>query len=78
VAFYYGVKEMIKKKFVLEFDEEPALVFVQRKFGTAVGDAEFYQDGKKVNGWRTLSIDAGIDDLTTHQVEFITGATKEK
>jgi hypothetical protein len=67
--------EKMKKKFILEFDEEPALVFIQHKTGSIVGDAELYQDGIKVKGWRDLSIRASVDDFTTHEVEYITGQT---
>jgi hypothetical protein len=69
---------MMKNKFVLEFDEEPALVFVQKKTSAGIRDAELYQDGEAVRGWRELTIRAAIHDITTHEVEYITGQTKAK
>lgn len=74
--FIQGVEEAhMKRKFTLEFDEAPPLVFVQNRLGN---DFELYQDGKKVNGIRSLSINAGYDDFTTHEVEYMTGKTKEE
>jgi hypothetical protein len=69
-----GVEKM-KKKFILEFDEEPALVFVQHKVGD-IRNSDLYEDGKEVKGWRTIVIRGGLDEPTTHEIEFITGATK--
>lgn len=66
----------MKKKFILEFDEEPALVFIQHKSGSISGDAHLYQDGQEVKGWRNVVIRCGIDEITTHEVEYVTGATK--
>jgi hypothetical protein len=65
------------KKFVLEFDEEPALVFVQHKTGD-IQNAEFYQDGKEVKGVVALRIEAEIDHFTTHSIGYMTGATKSE
>ncbi|WP_256846925.1 hypothetical protein [Paenibacillus sp. Pae108] len=47
----------IKKKFRLEheFDEAPALVFIQEKVGSGF---RLYQDGKEVEGIRSIHIDA--------------------
>jgi hypothetical protein len=63
------------RKFVLEFDEAPPLVFVQNKVGS---DFTLYQDGKNVRGIRSLKIYAGYDEATTHEVEYLTGKTKEE
>ncbi|MBT2727847.1 hypothetical protein J7E63_12950 [Bacillus sp. ISL-75] len=62
-----------KDKFVLELDREPALVFVQEslKRGFTV-----FQDGKEVKGIRNIKIYSGFDSATTHEIEFLTGATK--
>lgn len=65
----------MKRKFVLEFDEAPPLIFVQNRVGS---DCVLYQDGKKVNGIRSLRIYAGYDDATTHEITYLTGATKEE
>lgn len=70
-----GVRRMEeKKKFVLEFDEAPALVFVQEKVGSQCG---IYQDGKEVKGVRNVRIYAAYDEATTHEIEYLTGATKQ-
>lgn len=66
----------MKKKFILEFDEEPALVFIQHKSGSITGDAQLFQDGREVKGWRSVVIRCGSDEITTHEVEYVTGATK--
>lgn len=63
-----------KKKFILEFDEPPALVFVQRNEKAV---CELYQDGEKVNGIRSLRIYTAFDEPTTHEVEYLTGMTKQ-
>jgi hypothetical protein len=63
----------MRKKIVLEFDETPTLVFVQNRVGN---DFDVYQDGKKVNGIRSIVIRAGFDDATTHEIEYLTGCTK--
>lgn len=65
---------MMKSKFVLELDEEPALVFVQKN---ARGGIEVYQDGKQVKGIRSIRIEAGVDEVTTHTIEYATGATSD-
>jgi len=49
-----------------------ALVFVQRGRGS---DWEIWQDGKRLNGVRSVVIRADYADATTHEVEFLTGAT---
>lgn len=64
---------MMKNKFVLEFDEVPALVFVQDKVGDRF---VVYQDGKCLHGVRIINIYAGIDEPTIHEVEYLTGSTK--
>jgi uncharacterized protein (DUF169 family) len=67
----------MKRKFVLELDEAPALVFVQNRAGLCSFDnAVLYVDGEKVHGIRSLRIDASVDDITTHEIEYLTGMTK--
>ena len=61
------------RKFILEFDEPPALVFVQHSVGD---NCEIYQDGQKLKGVRTITIRAEAGEATTHEIEFVTGATK--
>ena len=65
----------MKKKFILEFDEEPALVFVEHESGGR-RTTQIYQDGKEVRGWRSARISSAIDYPTTHEIEYLTGYTK--
>jgi hypothetical protein len=60
------------KKYTLEFDETPSLIFVQGEVGN---DFKLYQDGEEVRGIRNIRIYAGYDDATTHEVEYLTGKT---
>jgi hypothetical protein len=60
------------KKYTLEFDETPSLIFVQGEVGN---DFKLYQDGEEVRGIRSVRIYAGYDDVTTHEVEYLTGKT---
>ncbi|MFD0825846.1 hypothetical protein ACT8ZR_09225 [Neobacillus sp. M.A.Huq-85] len=62
-----------KDNFVLELDNEPALVFVQENLK---GGFKVFQDGKEVKGIRNIKIYASYDGATTHEIEFLTGATK--
>jgi predicted nucleic acid-binding Zn-ribbon protein len=63
------------KKFMLEFDEPPALVFVQERGSNKV---KVYQDGKELHGVRSIDINATAGKITTHTVEYITGHTDIK
>ncbi|MFV4878932.1 hypothetical protein [Bacillus velezensis] len=51
------------------------LVFIQRKFGDAF---DVYQDGKKLRGIRHIRIVAAEGEFTTHDIEFVSGATEEE
>ncbi|WP_428841042.1 hypothetical protein [Bacillus velezensis] len=51
------------------------LVFIQRKIGDAF---DIYQDGKKLRGVRHIRIDAAAGEFTTHDIEFVSGATEEE
>ncbi|QGJ65963.1 hypothetical protein BvL003_14670 [Bacillus velezensis] len=51
------------------------LVFIQRKIGDAF---DVYQDGKKLRGVRHIRIDAADGEFTTHDIEFVSGATEEE
>lgn len=64
---------MSENKLTIDLAEKPALVFVQGKAGNGF---TVYQDGKEVRGIRSLRIYAGFDDTTTHEIEYVTGATK--
>lgn len=64
---------MIKKKFIIELDEAPALMFIQEKGNRP---PKIYQDGKEVKGVRAIRIDAGVESLTTHMIEYATGHTE--
>lgn len=65
---------MIENKLTIDLDEKPALVFVQGKGGN---EFKVFQDGKEVHGIKSVRIYAGFDDYTTHEIEYLTGATKE-
>lgn len=65
----------LKKRVILEFDEVPKLIFVQ---GAGFNDKALYIDGKKVKGIRRVRIEAGIDEITTHEVEYVTHAAGEE
>lgn len=66
-------KQKDNNKFTLEFDEPPALVFVQERGSNKV---KVYQDGVELHGVRAININAHVDDVTTHTIEYITGCTK--
>lgn len=66
----------MKKKFTLEFDKEPSLVFVH--YGNKPNDFDVYQDGKLVKGIRNIDINADYESYTTHRIEYLTGFTKNK
>lgn len=51
------------------------LVFIQRKIGDAF---DVYQDGKKLRGIRHIRIVAAEGEFTTHDIEFVSGATEEE
>ncbi|WP_230113433.1 hypothetical protein [Bacillus velezensis] len=51
------------------------LVFIERKIGDAF---DVYQDGKKLRGIRHIRIDAAEGEFTTHDIEFVSGATEEE
>lgn len=51
----------------------PSLLFIQEN-----GDRfpKIYQDGKELKGVRSITIRSAYDDITTHEVEFVTGCTE--
>jgi hypothetical protein len=63
---------MDKRKFVIELDETPALVFIQ-EYGKL--HPILYQNGTEVKGIRSIEIKAGVDEPTTHKIEYWTGKT---
>ena len=58
----------MKKKLILEFETIPKLVFVSED-GLK---AELYIDGEKVKGARDVTIKAGVGEIVTHKVEYVT------
>lgn len=56
-------------------EKEPSLVFIQRGMGD---DFTVLMDGKEVKGLRRISIHAGVDEFTTHDIEYVTGATSDE
>ncbi|WP_440097476.1 hypothetical protein [Bacillus paralicheniformis] len=80
-ALKYAAKETDGKVAHLEADIEesfPAtdapLVFICRK----PGRFEVYQDGKKLHGVMSVRINAKVGEFATHEIEYISGATKEE
>nr|MDH3082602.1 hypothetical protein [Bacillus subtilis] len=51
------------------------LVFFQRKIGDVF---DVYQDGKRLRGIKRIRIDAAMGEVTTHDIEFVSGATEEE
>lgn len=49
------------------------LVFIQNEAGN---DFMVIQDGEVVKGLRSITINADIDDFTTHEIEYLTGYTQ--
>ena len=58
----------MKKKFVLEFDEEPALVFVSRE-GKGYTD-ELYINGELAQGVRDLQINSEVEGATEYEANY--------
>lgn len=65
---------MFKKKFILELDEVPKLLFISAD-GKGRND-RLYVTGKEVTGTRSIHIHSAYDDATTHEVEYLTLAVK--
>ena len=61
------------EKFVLEFDEAPALIFVSRD---GKGEESLLINGVEVKGARSIIIRAGVDEFTTHEIKYVTAAVK--
>ncbi|PFS53463.1 hypothetical protein COK41_28760 [Bacillus cereus] len=67
-------KEESKKKFVLEFDEPPALVFVSHDGNNDV----LYINGKGVQNWTAVKIDSAIDKYTEFDLSLLALKPKEE
>ncbi|MDR4942916.1 hypothetical protein RGU39_20330 [Bacillus wiedmannii] len=68
------LKEEPKKKFVLEFDEPPALVFISHDGN----DDEIYENGKGVHNWTAVKIDSAIDKYTEFDLSLLALKPKEE
>ncbi|MBO1583160.1 hypothetical protein J4P91_27035 [Bacillus sp. XF8] len=68
------LKEEPKKKFVLEFDEPPALVFVSHDSK----NEEVYMHGKRIRDWTAIKIDSAIDKFTEYDLSMVSIKPKEK
>ncbi|MEI2356094.1 hypothetical protein [Mesobacillus zeae] len=64
----------MEKKFVLEFDEAPALVFVSHD---GRRNEEMYVRGEKEFAWRSVTIRSSLDEFTTHEVEYLSIKKRE-
>jgi hypothetical protein len=58
-----------KKKFVLEFDEAPAFVFVSED---GQNKEKIYKNGEEVEHWRSLKVFSDLDEFTTHEIDYVT------
>ena len=63
-----------KKKFILEFDEPPALVFVSHDSTRE----EVYMNGNRVSNWTAIKIDSALDKYTEYDVSLVSIKPKEK
>jgi hypothetical protein len=70
-----STKQVEQGKFVIEYDNAPALVFVQKDFA---GVVEVYQDGVRLGGVYSIEIKAEVKKATTHKIEYLTGLTRYK
>jgi hypothetical protein len=59
----------MKKKFILEFDEVPAFVFVSHNGST---QEQIYKHGEEVKEWKALTVRSRLEDITTHEIEYVT------
>ncbi|MCP8970560.1 hypothetical protein [Ectobacillus ponti] len=64
-----------KRRFILEFDEPPAFLFVSG--GGHSGDETIYIQGQKVQHWTDLQLNAGVDDVTTYKIGYIAVKSRE-
>lgn len=56
----------MKKKFVLEFDEAPALLFISHAGGK---QEELYIHGEKLRAWRGVTIKSSLNELTSYELD---------
>ncbi len=56
-----------KEKFMLEYDEPPALVFVSHDSR----NEEVYMHGRRIRDWTSLKIDSAIDKITEYDLGLI-------
>ncbi|HDR7526741.1 MULTISPECIES: hypothetical protein [unclassified Bacillus cereus group] len=66
--------EESKKKFILEFDEPPALVFVSHDGNNDV----LYINGERVQNWTAVKIDSAIDKYTEYDLSLLALKPKEE
>lgn len=72
LGVYVHVCKNKKEKFTLQFDEPPALLFIQEK---GKRQARVIQNGKEVKGITSIRIEAKAGELTTHTIEYLTSIT---
>lgn len=56
----------MKKKYALEFEHKPVLVFIHEKEGEPF---KVFKDGEEVLGVRSVRIISDFDDRTTYVIE---------
>ncbi|MGN4599641.1 hypothetical protein ACTFRN_26690 [Bacillus cereus group sp. MYBK245-2] len=65
--------EESKKKYVLEFDEPPALIFVSHDSRRE----EVYMHGERVKDWTAIKIDSAIDKITEYDLSLVSFKSKK-
>jgi hypothetical protein len=59
----------MKKKFILEFDEAPAFVFVSEN---GQNNEKIYKNGEEVEHWQALRVNSELNEFTTHEIDYVT------
>ena len=54
-----------KKKFILEFDEPPAFVYVCEE----PRKEHVYMNGNKIHAWTSLELNTNIEEVPTYKIE---------
>jgi hypothetical protein len=58
----------MKKKFVLEFDEEPTFLYVSQGGGKR---EKIYLHGQKVNNWRSLKLTTDMENPVEYDISYV-------
>ena len=58
----------VKKKFILEFDEPPAFIYVSEE----PRKEHIYLNGNKVKGWTSLEVNTNMEEVPVYKIEGYT------